>query len=89
MYVLQTAGTMLTCPCSEYPLTPHFYIAKLGFTGVFLHMKKTKRKENETKTEVMGTHWKCPTTGTSIECLQLMFLWRNKQKTVNTKLLNS
>ena len=27
---------MLTCPCSEYPLTPHFYIAKLGFTGVYI-----------------------------------------------------
>ena len=24
---------MLTCPCSVYPLTPHFYIVKLGLTG--------------------------------------------------------
>ena len=22
-----------TCPCGLYPLTPHFYIAKLGFKG--------------------------------------------------------
>ena len=24
---------MLTCPCNVDPLTPHFYIVKLGFTG--------------------------------------------------------
>ena len=23
-----------TCPCNEDPFTPHFYIVKLGFTGV-------------------------------------------------------
>ena len=27
---------MITCPCNVYPLTPHFYIVKLGFTGVFI-----------------------------------------------------
>ena len=26
---------MRTCPCNEYPLTPHFYIVKLGLTGVY------------------------------------------------------
>ena len=26
---------MLTCPCNENPLTPHFYIVKLGLTGVY------------------------------------------------------
>ena len=26
---------MQTCPCNEYPITPHFYIVKLGFTGVY------------------------------------------------------
>ena len=25
-----------TCPCNEHPLTPHFYIVKLGFTGVYI-----------------------------------------------------
>ena len=25
-----------TCPCKIYPLQPHFYIVKLGFTGVCL-----------------------------------------------------
>ena len=25
-----------TCPCNEYPLNPHFYIAKLGYAGVYL-----------------------------------------------------
>ena len=27
---------MQTCPCIVYPLTPHFYIVELGFTGVYL-----------------------------------------------------
>ena len=25
-----------TCPCNDDPLTPHFYIVKLGFTGVYI-----------------------------------------------------
>ena len=25
-----------TCPCNVYPLIPHFYIAKLGYGGVYL-----------------------------------------------------
>ena len=27
---------MKTCPCNVYPLEPHFYIAKLGYAGVYL-----------------------------------------------------
>ena len=27
---------MQTCPCNEDPLTPHFYIVKLGFIGVYI-----------------------------------------------------
>ena len=27
---------MQTCPCNVHPLTPHFYIVKLGFTGVYI-----------------------------------------------------
>ena len=27
---------MLTFPCNLDPLTPHFYIVKLGFTGVYI-----------------------------------------------------
>ena len=27
---------MKTCPCNVCPLEPHFYIAKLGYAGVFL-----------------------------------------------------
>ena len=26
----------ITCPCDLCPLTPHFYIVKLGCTGVFI-----------------------------------------------------
>ena len=27
-----------TGPCNEYPLKPHFYIVRLGFTGVYLFL---------------------------------------------------
>ena len=27
---------IIECLCNEDPLTPHFYIVKLGFTGVFI-----------------------------------------------------
>ena len=27
---------MLTSPCNLHPLTPHFYIVKLGFTGEYI-----------------------------------------------------
>ena len=27
---------MIACPCSEHPITLHFYIVKLGFTGVYI-----------------------------------------------------
>ena len=30
------ASITKTSPCNEDPLTPHFYIVKLGFTGVFI-----------------------------------------------------
>ena len=29
---------MITCPCNVYSLTPHFYIVKLGFTGVYIFL---------------------------------------------------
>ena len=32
---LQSKHIMKTCPCIVYPLTTHFYIVKLGFTGVY------------------------------------------------------
>ena len=32
----EICGIMPTCPYNVYPLTPHFYIVKLGFTGVFI-----------------------------------------------------
>ena len=31
-----TLTIMQTSPYNEYPLTPHFYIVKLGFTGVYI-----------------------------------------------------
>ena len=29
---------MLTCPCNVDPVTPNFYIVKLGFTGVYIFL---------------------------------------------------
>ena len=26
----------ITCPCNEHPLTPHFYIEKVGFSRVYI-----------------------------------------------------
>ena len=34
--VFPVARIMQTSPYNEYPLTPHFYIVKLGFTGVYI-----------------------------------------------------
>ena len=31
-----SSNIMITCPCDSHPLTPHFYIVKLGFTGVYI-----------------------------------------------------
>ena len=28
----------ITCLCNEHPLTPHFYIEKVGFTRVYLFL---------------------------------------------------
>ena len=41
IYLLNSSGStikdiMITFPCNEHPLTPHFYIVKLGFTGVYI-----------------------------------------------------
>ena len=34
--ILNRFSIRKTCPCNVYPLEPHFYIAKLGFGGVYL-----------------------------------------------------
>ena len=33
-----TLFIMLTCPCNEDPLTPYFYIVKLGFTRIYIFL---------------------------------------------------
>ena len=36
-YLLAEMVTIrITCPCNEHPLTPHFYIEKVGFTRVYI-----------------------------------------------------
>ena len=34
VHVISNIDITKTSPCNEHPLTPHFYIVKLGFTGV-------------------------------------------------------
>ena len=34
MVLVVNISIMKTCPCNEHPLTPRFYIGKLGLTGV-------------------------------------------------------
>ena len=34
--LFQKLDIIKTCPCNVHPLTPHFYIIKLGLTGVFI-----------------------------------------------------
>ena len=36
MTLSSASDIRITCPCDLYPLTPHFYIVKLGFTGVYI-----------------------------------------------------
>ena len=35
-WIIPNAFIRKTCPCNIYPLEPHFYIAKLGYAGVYL-----------------------------------------------------
>ena len=35
-HALYCLSIMQTCPCNLYSLTPHFYIVKLRFTGVYI-----------------------------------------------------
>ena len=32
----RSTDIMKTCPCNKDPFTPHFYIVKQGFTGLFI-----------------------------------------------------
>ena len=36
MVVIPSGDITKTCSCNVYPLETHFYIAKLGFAGVYL-----------------------------------------------------
>ena len=35
-YLNNNCTIRITCPCNEHPLTPHFYIEKVGFTRVYI-----------------------------------------------------
>ena len=36
LFQMPTIHIMKTCPCNQHPLTPYFYIVKLGFTEVYI-----------------------------------------------------
>ena len=44
----------ITCPCNEDPLKSHFYIVKLGFTGVFIFLAHLSRRLTG---ELIGYPW--------------------------------
>ena len=40
IYLYKSIYIRKTCPCNVYPLEPHFYIAKLGYAGVYLFLAR-------------------------------------------------
>ena len=36
IFIFMPIAIRKTCPCNEYPPKPHFYIANLGYAGVYL-----------------------------------------------------
>ena len=62
-----------TCLYNFDPIKPHFYIVKLGFTGVYIIFFYFC-----SKTQIVGTH--PPRRGGSNEYQQSMFLSRNMKK---------
>ena len=46
------ANIMQTCPYNVYPITPHFYIVKLGFTEVFHYVNVSVLIKFSQKTSV-------------------------------------
>ena len=57
---------MKTCPCNVNPLEPHFYIAKLGFAGVYLFFFLLQNID-------CGYSLEPPRRGGSNVCTQSMF----------------
>ena len=49
--MMSSRGIRITCPCVLYPLTPHFYILKLGLQGYTLFSYFCS------KTCIVGTRW--------------------------------
>ena len=51
---------MITGPCNVYPVTPHFYIVKFGFTGVYIFSYfALKRKLWACEAVLTSTHNQC------------------------------
>ena len=62
-----------TCLCNVYPLKPHFYIVKVGFTGVYIIFLISAQNID------CGYSLEPPRRGGSNEYRQSVFLSRNKK----------
>ena len=69
-----------TCPCKVYPLEPHFYIAKLGYAGVYLFFLFLLQNID------CGYSLEPPRRGGSNEYPQSMF-WSKNKKNIKTFLM--
>ena len=73
MATMATASANPACPCNEYPLKPHFYIAKLGYAGVCLFFLFLLQNID------CGYSSELPRRGGSNEYPQSVFLSKNKK----------
>ena len=62
-----------TCPCNVYPFIPHFYIAELGYAGVYLFFLFLLQNID------CGYTLELPCQGGSNEYPQSMFRSKNKK----------
>ena len=62
---------MRTCPCNEHPLTPHFYIVKLGFTRVYISFLFLAHLSRRLKSELIVYQSSCRLCGCVCGCSRL------------------
>ena len=70
---VQILGITKTCLCYVDPLKPHFYIVKVGFTGVYIIFLTSAQNID------CGHSLEPPQWGSSNKYPQSMFLSRNKK----------
>ena len=68
-----------TCPCTVYPLKPHFYVEKLGYAGVYIFFLFLLQNID------CGYSLEPPRRGGSNEYPQSMFWSKNKKNIYKKK----